>query len=226
MIQHVLLLARRGAADRARAPVDPPVALVCHWTPAGDSRAISATAERTAPLRAREPSARATRTASFLAFSVVLLAWHVPALFDATLRSGGLHALEHSLFFATALMFWKQVIPSPPLHCRLVAAQRVVYAIGAMIVSWVLAVVLALAPHPLYPYYAHLAEPPGWHLRARRPATRRRRDVGAGLDHVLDRRLRLRPPLARAARGVGLDSRSATGERALESKGEVGPRNG
>ncbi len=52
-------------------------------------------------------------------FSVVLLGWHVPALFDATLRSGALHALEHTLFFTTAVMFWKQVIPSPPLRARL-----------------------------------------------------------------------------------------------------------
>ncbi len=30
-----------------------------------------------------------------------------------------------------------------------------------MIVSWALAVVLALAPHPLYIYYAHLTSRPG-----------------------------------------------------------------
>jgi putative membrane protein len=116
--------------------------------------------QRTAPLR------WASRTlggapASFLLFSGVLLAWHVPTLFDATLRSEALHALEHTLFFTTALMFWKQVIPSPPLRIRLAAPQRVLYAIGAMIVSWVLAVVLALSPHPLYDFYAHQASRPG-----------------------------------------------------------------
>ena len=98
---------------------------------------------------------------SFLLFSVVLLAWHVPALFDATLRSTALHALEHTLFFCAAIMFWKQVIPSPPLRARLMAAQRVVYAIGGMTVSWVLAVVLAVAPHPLYSFYAHQTSRPG-----------------------------------------------------------------
>jgi cytochrome c oxidase assembly factor CtaG len=30
-----------------------------------------------------------------------------------------------------------------------------------MIVSWVLAIVLALAPHPLYDFYAHEASRPG-----------------------------------------------------------------
>jgi cytochrome c oxidase assembly factor CtaG len=98
---------------------------------------------------------------SFVLFSGTLLAWHVPALFDATLRSEALHVLEHGLFFATALLFWKQVIPSPPLHTTLPDAMRVVYLIGAMIVSWVLAIVLAVAPHPLYATYAHQASRPG-----------------------------------------------------------------
>jgi cytochrome c oxidase assembly factor CtaG len=99
--------------------------------------------------------------AGFLAFSVVLLAWHIPALFDATLRSSALHALEHTLFLTTAVMFWKQVIDSPPLHARLSSVQRVAYLVGAMVVSWVLAVVLALAPQPLYSFYAHEAGRPG-----------------------------------------------------------------
>jgi cytochrome c oxidase assembly factor CtaG len=94
-------------------------------------------------------------------FSVVLLAWHIPVLFDATLRFTALHALEHTLFFATALMFWKQVIDSPPLHAPLGPPQRVTYVIGAMIVSWALAIVLALAPHPLYELYAREATRPG-----------------------------------------------------------------
>ena len=116
--------------------------------------------ERAAPLRALS-RALGSPVPSFVAFSAVLLAWHVPALFDATLRSSALHALEHTLFFLTAILFWKQAIPSPPLHTGVVAAQRVVYAIGGMIVSWVLAVVLALAPHPLYGFYAHQASRPG-----------------------------------------------------------------
>ena len=98
---------------------------------------------------------------SFVLFAGVLLAWHVPALFDATLRSSALHALEHTLFFCTALLFWKQVIHSPPLHARLGDAHRVLYVVGGMIVSWALAVVLALASHPLYAFYAHQASRPG-----------------------------------------------------------------
>lgn len=98
---------------------------------------------------------------SFALFSGVLLIWHVPALFDATLAHESIHVLEHTLFFATALMFWKQVISSPPLRTTLSATARIGYVVGAMIVSWALAVVLALAPHPLYSHYAHELTRPG-----------------------------------------------------------------
>ena len=116
--------------------------------------------EGAAPLRAVSRGI-GSPLASFVLFSGVLLAWHLPVLFDATLRSSELHALEHTLFFCTALLFWKQVIPSAPLRARLNSPQRVGYLVGAMIVSWVLAVVLALAPHPLYSFYAHEAVRPG-----------------------------------------------------------------
>ncbi len=116
--------------------------------------------ERTAPLR-RLVSILGRPASSFALFALVLLGWHIPALFDATLSSEALHALEHTLFFCTATMFWKQVIASPPLHARLSPPERVGYVIGAMIVSWVLAVILALAPHALYSHYAHEASRPG-----------------------------------------------------------------
>jgi putative membrane protein len=114
----------------------------------------------TAPLRALTRGLGAPAAALAL-FSAVLLAWHLPALFDATLRSSALHALEHTLFFAAALLLFKQVIPSPPLRASLGDVQRLLYVVAAMTVSWVLAVVLALAPTPLYPHYAHLSSRPG-----------------------------------------------------------------
>ena len=68
-----------------------------------------------------------------------------------------------------------------------------------MIVSWVLAVVLALAPHPLYSYYAHLASRPGG------ISAMADQQLAAGVMWVpgsvtfLIVAVRLRPPLAHAA---------------------------
>lgn len=115
---------------------------------------------RTAPLRAAT-GFLGRPAPTFVLFSVVLLGWHIPAMFEATLHSSALHALEHTLFFTTAVMFFKQVIPSPPLRITLPAPWRVAYAIGAMIVSWGLAVVLALDPNAIYPHYAHELSRPG-----------------------------------------------------------------
>jgi cytochrome c oxidase assembly factor CtaG len=98
---------------------------------------------------------------SFVAFNGTLLAWHAPPLFDEALRSDAVHSLEHTLFFSTGLLFWTQVIDSPPLHARLSAIARIAYLVGAMIVGWVLAIVLALAPQPLYPFYADRGARPG-----------------------------------------------------------------
>lgn len=123
------------------------------------ARGLSA-GRRTAPLRALSRGV-GRPLPSFVIFSVVLLAWHLPGAFDATLSSSFVHATEHTLFFITAVLFWKQSIPSAPLHIRLDAPRRVFYLIGGMIVTWALAVVLALAPHPLYSHYAHLATRPG-----------------------------------------------------------------
>lgn len=159
MIQHVLLIA-------VAAPL---IVLARPWIRLWRCLPLSARrylahglsqGERTAPLRAVSRFL-GRPVPSFVAFSAALLAWHVPALFDTTLRSTAPHALEHTLFLLTAIMFWKQAIPSPPLRTVLLAPQRVAYAIGGMIVSWALAVVLALAPRPLYGHYAQLPSRPG-----------------------------------------------------------------
>jgi cytochrome c oxidase assembly factor CtaG len=159
MIQHVLLLV-------VAAPL---IVLAAPWNRLWRGLSLDlrrplarglAQGERTRWLRGAS-RALGSPAAGIVAFSGVLLAWHLPALFDATLRSATLHALEHTLFLATALMFWKQVIDSPPLRAPLSSVQRVAYLVAAMVVSWALAVVLALASHPLYAHYAHEAVRPG-----------------------------------------------------------------
>ncbi len=159
MIQHVLLMLIAA----------PLLVFSCPWIRLFRALPLSwrrwlarglAQGERTAPLRSLT-RLLGTPAAGLLLWSLVLLGWHVPFMFDATLRSESLHVLEHTLFFATSVLVFKQVIPSPPLRARLGDAQRVLYVIAAMTVSWVLAVVLALSPKPLYGHYAHLASRPG-----------------------------------------------------------------
>jgi putative membrane protein len=98
---------------------------------------------------------------AWLAFNVNLIFWHVPFAYDLTLRNAGVHALEHISFVAFGVLLWAQVLHSPPLRMHLSQVRRVYYTVGATAVGWLLSLVLAFAPTPLYPAYSHLAHRPG-----------------------------------------------------------------
>jgi putative membrane protein len=98
---------------------------------------------------------------AWLLFNVNLVLWHVPGLYDATLRSGAVHDLEHALFFFTGLLFWTRIVDSAPFRAPLAWLGRVAYVTGAIAVGWVLAIVLVLAHSPFYSVYASLPHRPG-----------------------------------------------------------------
>ena len=119
MVQHVLLTdggAARCFCSAARGRG-------CH----GRSRSTCAD-RRARRARRRDARARAGAPASGLgrrcrrsrSSTATLLAWHLPALYDLTLRNGLVHDLEHALFFGTALLFWRHLAPSAPSapRCR------------------------------------------------------------------------------------------------------------
>jgi putative membrane protein len=88
---------------------------------------------------------------AWILFDADLGLWHVPALYDLTLRNSGVHYAEHISFLLLGLLFWSQVLDSPPFHSRLEPLGRAVYVTAGLAASWLLAVVLALATTPLYP---------------------------------------------------------------------------
>jgi putative membrane protein len=98
---------------------------------------------------------------TWLVFNVNLALWHVPWAYDLTLHTTAVHYTEHFSFVLFGCLFWAQVIDSPPFHPRLGLFGRAVYATVGSAASWILAVVLALAPTALYPAYASLPSRPG-----------------------------------------------------------------
>jgi cytochrome c oxidase assembly factor CtaG len=159
MTQHILLLM-----------VAPPlVVLSAPWLrlwqplPLGFRRTVAKSIARdrwAAPLR-RLGRLLSRPLPAWIAFNAVLVAWHVPALYDATLSSQAVHDFEHATFLVTGLLFWLQVLDSPPVRSHLRYGQRAVYLTAALLVSWVLAIVLAFATTPLYSAYSQLAHRPG-----------------------------------------------------------------
>jgi putative membrane protein len=102
-----------------------------------------------------------TPASAWLLFNTDIAAWHVPPLYDLTLRNTGIHYLEHVSFIVLGVLFWVHFFDSPPLRVRLSYTWQLVYVISAATASWLLAVVLAIATHPLYPAYAALQQRPG-----------------------------------------------------------------
>ena len=148
MAQHVLILA-----------VAPPLILLGRpWS----------TIPRVLPVGLRRKTARAVAGRSWLsppvalaAFCGVLVAWHIPVLYDATLRSSAVHVLEHALFLAAGLLFWSQLIDSPPFRSPLDAGRRALWAALGMAVGSAVGLALAFASAPLYSGYANLPSRPG-----------------------------------------------------------------
>jgi putative membrane protein len=85
--------------------------------------------------------------------AVTRLVWHIPALFDAALADGRIHALQHVMFFASAAMFWWALIYGR--YGRAGYGLGVAFVFFTMLYSGLLGAVLSLADHALY---AH-AEP-------------------------------------------------------------------
>jgi cytochrome c oxidase assembly factor CtaG len=159
MTQHVLLLTVAAPLIVLGAP------WMSMWRPLPLSwrRATARTVARSPSLRPLRAGARALGRplGAWLAFSIDLVVWHIPAVYDVTLRNVAVHALEHATFLLVGILLWAQVLASPPLRVRLAPLERVRYMLAATVVGWVISLVLAFATTPLYPFYAHLSHRPG-----------------------------------------------------------------
>ncbi len=88
--------------------------------------------------------------------------WHWPALYDLALTNEAIHDwCEHLTFLAVSVLFWTQVIPSPPLRPRPGYLGQATCIGVAIVQNVVLAVLLGFAQVPLYAPYAHLAAASG-----------------------------------------------------------------
>lgn len=91
------------------------------------------------------------------------LAWHAPLLFDLALNQQAVYDLEHLCYLGTALLFWTQLIASPPLHPRMNYGSCALYLFGSTMALLVVALAFMFSPTPIYSHYAalHIAGGPG-----------------------------------------------------------------
>jgi cytochrome c oxidase assembly factor CtaG len=79
-----------------------------------------------------------------IAHGVAIWAWHIPALFDATVVDVLLHRLQHLSFILTALFFWWALLR------RCSAGSAAMHLFVTMMHTGILGALMALAPRVLY----------------------------------------------------------------------------
>lgn len=89
---------------------------------------------------------------SYVVWVGVLVAWHVPAAYEAALVDPVVHSLEHLSFVVGGLLVWTQII-DPTGHRRMTVGERAGYVALLFWTGQILAYVIAFATEPLYEAY-------------------------------------------------------------------------
>src|ERR1043165_6858631 len=102
----------------------------------------------------RDAANAVTRPAVFwVVMAVTLCAWHVPAVFDLTLRSPAWHKAEHACFFGASLLFWWPVVRPFPSRPHLPLWSVPLYLLAADLLNTALSAILTFSDHVIYPTY-------------------------------------------------------------------------
>jgi len=134
MLQHVLL-----------AFVAPPLLLL------GLSREMAARLVRVPGVRAvTEP------VPAQLIAAVIMVGWHVPFLYELTLRNEDIHIGEHLMFIASGVVLYWPIIGATSAHARwtMSPGARLVYMLLATLPQDGVALALIFSRVTFYPYYA------------------------------------------------------------------------
>jgi cytochrome c oxidase assembly factor CtaG len=150
MIQHLLLVM-----------IAPPLLLIANpmpvamWgLPAGLRREVGRVLRQDSPIR-RGLRSLTTPGLVWLYFVAVVVGWHDPNAYGATLESELVHDLEHLSFFGAAMLFWWHVIGAAPrFHRQLSRGIRIGYALSVVPPNALTGIAIAFSSEPIYAHYA------------------------------------------------------------------------
>jgi cytochrome c oxidase assembly factor CtaG len=88
---------------------------------------------------------------------VVMIAWHIPAFYDATLYSESLHIVEHLSFIAAGLLLYWPILQATAGCSRwqLSPGAKLLYMLVATLPQDAVALALIFSRVPFYEFYTH-----------------------------------------------------------------------
>ena len=89
--------------------------------------------------------------------AAVMIAWHIPFLYDATLRSEPLHVVEHLMFIGSGLVLWWPLVSatSEKANWQLSPVGKLLFMLAATLPQDAVALAFQFARHPFYDFYVH-----------------------------------------------------------------------
>lgn len=94
---------------------------------------------------------------ALVVFNVVMLVWHIPSLYNATLTTEPIHVVEHLSFIAAGVVFWWPIVD--PVRGTSTRTVTPLTKIAALVISGipptVLGLIFALSPLAFYDFYIH-----------------------------------------------------------------------
>src|SRR6266850_2184940 len=88
---------------------------------------------------------------------LVMVVWHLPPLYNATLASESLHVIEHLMFIASGVVLYWPILDATSTHARwqMSPGAKLLYMLVATLPQDGVALVLIFSRVPFYEYYAH-----------------------------------------------------------------------
>jgi putative membrane protein len=90
----------------------------------------------------------------FLIFNVVLIAWHLPPMYEYAMEHHAVHIVQHLCFLTAAVLMWWPVLSPLPELPRLSYPGQMLYLFLLSIPMSLVAVSIAYSDHVLYPFYS------------------------------------------------------------------------
>ena len=91
---------------------------------------------------------------AFPLWALDLYVWHLPALHEAAVRHGGVHALQHACFVAFGVNMWMSLFGPLPKPAWFGNAAKLLYIAAVRLTGAVLGNVLVFGGQVFYPVYA------------------------------------------------------------------------